>query len=88
MTSALEVEQSLSDMLMSNDEQSLNQTFQQSQNMSRSKGASAGKELKQLATEYNITWLNSYADKYLSEVDVINQLAFDIYSIQKTNHPK
>ncbi|WP_318420779.1 methyl-accepting chemotaxis protein [Photobacterium leiognathi] len=82
VTSALEVEQSLSDMLMSNDEQSLNQTFQQSQNM-LDQGASAGKELKQLATEYNITWLNSYADKYLSEVDVINQLAFDIYSIQK-----
>ncbi|WP_305844270.1 HAMP domain-containing protein [Photobacterium leiognathi] len=82
VTSALEVEQSLSDMLMSNDEPSLNQTFQQSQNM-LDQGASAGKELKQLATEYNITWLNSYADKYLSEVDVINQLAFDIYSIQK-----
>ncbi|WP_318477979.1 methyl-accepting chemotaxis protein [Photobacterium leiognathi] len=82
VTSALEVEQSLSDMLMSNNEQSLNQTFQQSQNM-LDQGASAGKELKQLATEYNITWLNSYADKYLSEVDVINQLAFDIYSIQK-----
>ncbi|WP_318436675.1 methyl-accepting chemotaxis protein [Photobacterium leiognathi] len=82
VTSALEVEQSLSDMLMSNDEPSLNQTFQQSQNM-LDQGASAGKELKQLATAYNITWLNSYADKYLSEVDVINQLAFDIYSIQK-----
>ncbi|WP_305424687.1 methyl-accepting chemotaxis protein [Photobacterium leiognathi] len=82
VTSALEVEQSLSDELMSNDEQSINQTFQQSQNM-LDQGASAGKELKQLATEYNITWLNSYADKYLSEVDVINQLAFDIYSIQK-----
>ncbi|WP_305813896.1 hypothetical protein [Photobacterium leiognathi] len=48
------------------------------------KGASAGKELKQLALNINITWcLNSYDDKYLSEVDVINQLAFDIYSIQK-----
>ncbi|WP_305415994.1 hypothetical protein [Photobacterium leiognathi] len=46
-------------------------------------GASAGKELKQLATEYNITWFIAMLDKYLSEVDVINQLAFDIYSIQK-----
>ncbi|MBP2700024.1 methyl-accepting chemotaxis protein [Photobacterium lucens] len=82
VTSALEVEQSLSDMLMSYDEASLNQTFQLSQNM-LAQGVSAGKELKELSSKYHINWLNNYADKYLSEVDVINQLAFEIYSIQK-----
>ncbi|WP_230627032.1 methyl-accepting chemotaxis protein [Photobacterium angustum] len=82
MTSALEVEQSLSDMLMSHNEQSLNQTFAIYKNM-HSQGEDAGKELELLATNYKINWLKQYAEKYLSEVESINQLAFDIYSIQK-----
>ncbi|WP_236690259.1 methyl-accepting chemotaxis protein [Photobacterium angustum] len=82
MTSALEVEQSLSDMLMSDNEQSLNQTFAIYKNM-HSQGEDAGKELELLATNYKINWLKQYAEKYLSEVESINQLAFDIYSIQK-----
>ncbi|EAR55488.1 methyl-accepting chemotaxis protein [Photobacterium sp. SKA34] len=82
VTSALEVEQSLSDMLMSDNEQSLNQTFAIYKNM-HSQGENAGKELEVLATNYNIKWLKQYAEKYLSEVESINQLAFDIYSIQK-----
>lgn len=82
VTSALEVEQSLSDMLMSDNEQSLNQTFAIYKNM-HSKGEDAGKELELLATNYKINWLKQYAEKYLSEVESINQLAFDIYSIQK-----
>ncbi|PQJ66828.1 methyl-accepting chemotaxis protein [Photobacterium angustum] len=82
VTSALEVEQSLSDMLMSDNEQSLNQTFAIYKNM-HSQGEDAGKELEVLATNYKINWLKQYADKYLSEVESINELAFDIYSIQK-----
>ncbi|PSV34588.1 methyl-accepting chemotaxis protein [Photobacterium sp. GB-210] len=82
VTSALEVEQSLSDMLMSNNEQSLNQTFAIYKNM-HSQGEDAGKELEILAKTYKINWLKQYAEKYLSEVESINQLAFDIYSIQK-----
>ncbi len=82
VTSALEVEQSLSDMLMSDNEQSLNQTFAIYKNM-HSQGEDAGKELEVLATNYKINWLKQYAEKYLSEVESINQLAFDIYSIQK-----
>lgn len=82
VTSALEVEQSLSDMLMSDNEQSLNQTFAIYKNM-HSQGEDAGKELELLATNYKINWLKQYAEKYLSEVESINQLAFDIYSIQK-----
>lgn len=82
VTSALEVEQSLSDMLMSDNEQSLNQTFTIYKNM-HSQGEDAGKELEVLATNYKINWLKQYAEKYLSEVESINQLAFDIYSIQK-----
>ncbi|KJG22416.1 methyl-accepting chemotaxis protein [Photobacterium angustum] len=82
VTSALEVEQSLSDMLMSHNEQSLNQTFAIYKNM-HSQGEDAGKELELLATNYKINWLKQYAEKYLSEVESINQLAFDIYSIQK-----
>ncbi|PSV53564.1 methyl-accepting chemotaxis protein [Photobacterium sp. GB-3] len=82
VTSALEVEQSLSDMLMSNNEQSLNQTFAIYKNM-HNQGEDAGKELEILAKTYKINWLKQYAEKYLSEVESINQLAFDIYSIQK-----
>ncbi|PSV44562.1 methyl-accepting chemotaxis protein [Photobacterium sp. GB-36] len=82
VTSALEVEQSLSDMLMSNNEQSLNQTFAIYNNM-HNQGEDAGKELEILAKTYKINWLKQYAEKYLSEVESINQLAFDIYSIQK-----